>query len=63
MKELAVFKTRAESGALTERLDKEKIPYFVLADISGDTPSEAASAIGVKVVINDGDFEKAAKLL
>jgi hypothetical protein len=63
MKQLATFKTAAEAGTLTAMLDKEKIPYFVLAGTGVGTAQVKTAASGVQVMINDDDFGKAEKLM
>ncbi len=60
MKELAKYKTRAEADKVARVLDDAKIPIFILSD----APDGGGSANpGAKIMVNDGDFEKAQTLI
>ena len=63
MQELAKFKARADADAVAKKLDKENIPLFILSDAPGETEPNDSANLGVKIMVNDGDLEKAKSLL
>ena len=63
MQELGKYKTRADADAIAKKLDKENIPLFILSDAPGEVEPKDAANLGVKIMVNDGDLEKAKSLL
>ena len=63
MQELGKYKTRAEADAIAKKLDKENIPLFILSDAPGEAEPQDTTNLGVKIMVNDGDLEKAKTLI
>ena len=63
MKQLTSFGSRADSGSLTKKLEDNKIPYFIMANTDVDVNPATNKADGVKVMVNDEDYEKAKGLV